>query len=63
MGFSRWLPAINGGGELNTVTGRRGYNELRLLVEKVGLIDVLMGGVGGVEKLGRDRSIGDQGRD
>ncbi|KAF2542717.1 hypothetical protein F2Q68_00030424 [Brassica cretica] len=56
MGFSRWLPAINGGGELNTVTGRRGYNELRLLVEKVGLIDVLMGGVGGVEKLGLDRN-------
>jgi len=25
-------------------------------VEKVGLIDVLMGGVGGVEKLGRDNS-------
>ncbi|KAF3506229.1 hypothetical protein F2Q69_00004947 [Brassica cretica] len=27
------------------------------IVEKVGLIDVLMGGVGGVEKLGRDKYI------
>ncbi|KAG2293257.1 hypothetical protein Bca52824_039926 [Brassica carinata] len=30
------------------------------IVEKVGLIDVLMGGVGGVEKLGRDNNMGSQ---